>query len=317
MINANATSRSSVSTSARPSPASSRQPLDVQPLLAALEQRLGYWLPAGHESDRVCSAMREGVLAPGKRVRPLLLLLVARDVDVGDAADPLGLLDFACAVEMIHAASLMLDDLPCMDDAALRRGRPTSHRQFGEDVTILAAVALVSRAFGVVAQAHGLPNACRTQAAASLSCAVGLQGLVQGQFRDLSDGKGARSAEAITTTNELKTSVLFDAALQMAALATGADAAARQALTRFARDLGQAFQLLDDLSDGAEGTGKDAHQDADKSTLIATLGACTVRKRLHAHLQSAERHLAKACPHGDDTRVFVRAFFDRQLARLS
>lgn len=280
----------------------------------ALQNRLDQLLPAGNERDLVGAAMREGALAPGKRIRPLLLMLAARDLGCG--SNHSGLLDFACAVEMVHAASLMLDDIPSMDNALLRRGRPTIHRQFGENVAILAAVALLSRAFGVVAAAADLSGHCRAQAVAELSAAVGLQGLVQGQYQDLYEGSDTRSAEAILTTNELKTSMLFGATLQMAAIAAGASMAVRQKLRCFAQDLGQAFQLLDDLADSLSGTGKDCNQDAGKSTLVAMLGADAAQQRLREHLRSADQHLACACDQGVATRRFMNAWFDQQLAMI-
>ncbi len=286
----------------------------LQALRDALHARLSQLLPEGHERDLVGAAMREGTLAPGKRIRPLLLLLAAQDL--GCPAEQPGLMDLACAVEMVHAASLILDDIPCMDDASMRRGRPTIHRQFGESVAILAAVALLSRAFGVVAEAQGLTDACKAQASAELSRAAGLEGLVQGQFRDLSEGAHSRSADAIVSTNTLKTATLFEATLQMAALAAGASHEARQPLRRFAQDLGQAFQLLDDLSDGCCNTGKDIHQDSGKSTLVAILGPEAVRQRLQTHLGRADEYLSCACGQEAVTRGFVRAWFDKQLTML-
>ncbi|QNQ19981.1 polyprenyl synthetase family protein [Kosakonia sp. SMBL-WEM22] len=283
----------------------------LQTLRDALQQRLDQLLPAGAQQDQIYCAMREGTLVAGKRVRPLLLLLAADDL--GCEVDQRGLLDLACAVEMVHAASLMLDDIPCMDNAALRRGRPTIHRQYGENVAILAAVALLSRAFGVVAEAQGLSPACKSAAVAELSTAVGLHGLVQGQFLDLHEGDKARSPEAIQLTNELKTSRLFDATLQMAAIAAEAPPQVRERLRSFALDLGQAFQLMDDLTDGLNGTGKDLNKDDGKSTLVAMLGAEVVHQRLSEHLRSADEHLATACPRGVSTRRFMRAWFDKQM----
>ena len=288
---------------------------ELHTLREALQHRLDQLLPAGEQQDLVYSAMREGTLASGKRVRPLLLVLTARDLGC-EVAQP-GLLDLACAVEMVHAASLMLDDMPCMDNAQLRRGRPTIHRQYGENVAILAAVALLSRAFGVVAEAPSLPSACKTEAVAELSTAVGLQGLVQGQYLDLNEGGEARSAETILLTNELKTSRLFDATLQMAAIVAGASPQARQRLRYFARDLGQAFQLMDDLADGLSGTGKDINKDSGKATLVAMLGADAVRQRLHDHLRSADEHLSCACHRGAATQRFMHAWFDKQMALFS
>ncbi|ROR06250.1 polyprenyl synthetase family protein [Erwinia sp. JUb26] len=285
---------------------------ELQRLREALQNRLDQLLPAGEQQDLVFTAMREGTLSAGKRVRPLLLILAARDL--GCTVDQPGLLDLACAVEMVHAASLMLDDIPCMDNALLRRGRPTTHAQYGESVAILAAVALLSRAFGVVVEAPSLSAACKTQAVAELSLAVGSQGLVQGQYLDLSEGSRARSSEAILLTNELKTSRLFDASLQMAAIVAGAPLQTRQRLRCFAQDLGQAFQLMDDLSDGLSNTGKDANQDSGKSTLVALLGAEAVHQKLREHLRSADEHIASACHRGLSTRHFMHAWFDKQMA---
>lgn len=285
---------------------------ELQALRDVLQARLAQLLPAEHGHDLVAAAMREGTLVPGKRIRPLLLLLTAQDL--GCPPNRPGLLDLACAVEMVHAASLMLDDIPCMDGALLRRGRPTIHRQFGENVAILAAVALLSRAYGVVTEAEDLSDTCKTQAVAALSRAAGLEGLVQGQFLDLSEGSRPRSADAIVSTNTLKTATLFEATLQMAALAAGASQQTRQSLRCFAHDLGQAFQLLDDLSDGSYGTGKDMNQDSGKSTLVAILGPETVRQRLQEHLRRADAHLTDACGPTAITRDFISAWFDKQLS---
>ena len=288
---------------------------DAARLLNDIEQRLDQLLPVESERDLVGAAMRDGALAPGKRIRPLLLLLAARDL--GCNATPAGLLDLACAVEMVHAASLILDDMPCMDDAQLRRGRPTIHCQYGEHVAILAAVALLSKAFGVVALAEGLSAAARADAVAELSHAVGMQGLVQGQFKDLSEGDKPRSADAILMTNHFKTSTLFCASMQMASIVAEAPGEAREQLHRFSLNLGQAFQLLDDLTDGMADTGKDAHQDDGKSTLVNLLGPQAVETRLRDHLRCASEHLLSACQDGYATHHFVQAWFEKKLAAVS
>jgi geranylgeranyl diphosphate synthase type II len=278
------------------------------PLRQSVETHLRQLLPEpGNQQELLALAMREGTLAPGKRVRPLLLLLAAEGL--GEARP--AMLDLACAVEMVHAASLVLDDLPCMDDAALRRGRPTLHLSFGEDVAILAAIALLSRAFGLLATADIEP-ARSALLVAELSRAVGSQGLVKGQYEDLREGRQPRNADAIARTNELKTGVLFDATLQMAAIAAGAAPQVRQALAAFALDLGQAFQLLDDLKDTARpeaAIGKDVGKDAGKSTLVAVLGSGGVKHRLRQHLRSAERHLGSVYQADQPIRMFVAELF--------
>jgi geranylgeranyl diphosphate synthase type II len=262
----------------------------IAALQRALQARLDELLPAGQERDLLAAAMRESTLAPGKRLRPLMLLLSAE----GLGACPRAALELGCAVEMVHAASLVLDDLPCMDDAALRRGRPTLHLAFGEDVAILAAIALLSRAFGLVAGIETLPAATRTRLVSILAEAIGAQGLVKGQLQDLREGSQPRSAQQIAETNRLKTGVLFAAIMQMACEIADSPQAVREALLHFAGELGQAFQLYDDLRDHDPGTGKDQGKDAGKSTLVAVCGETATRERLLAHVRCAEQCLDQA-----------------------
>lgn len=274
-----------------------------------IEQRLAALLPeAGNERDLVALAMRDSTLAPGKRVRPILLVLAAEGLGhTGEQAVELG-----CAVEMVHAASLVLDDMPCMDNAKLRRGRETVHVRFGEDVAILTAVALLSRAFGVVATIPGLRPEIRTQLVEILANTVGMKGLVRGQMQDLRDGSHERSAEEIALTNELKTGVLFGAVMDMAWLVSDAPDSIRPALQSFAIELGQAFQLYDDLQDHCTDTAKDRGKDDGKSTLVALYGREKVRERLYLHLSLADQHLRQAfkgeqCINGFVASIFAKA----------
>lgn len=250
-----------------------------------IDQRLAELVPSAMRTDGVAAAMRDAVLAPGKRFRPLLMLATGRALGYESPA----LLDAACAVEMVHAASLVLDDMPCMDDASLRRGRPTVHLRHGEDAAVLAAVALLAQACSTVAALPGLEGAVRARVVCVLCDAVGPQGLVCGQFRDLREGASPRSLQAIAEANEQKTGVLFACALEMAALVAGAPQAVGS-LRAAASELGHAFQLRDDLEDGAATPipDKDRHQDRGKSTMVALLGRAAVEQRLHAHLAQAE-----------------------------
>ncbi|WPO98039.1 polyprenyl synthetase family protein [Pseudomonas sp. HR96] len=288
--------------------AGERQPADLTRVRDEIENRLGQLLPAvGNERDLVARAMRDSTLAPGKRMRPMLLVLAARGL--GCPAEQA--LELGCAIEMVHAASLVLDDMPCMDNAQLRRGQPTTHIRYGEDVAILSAVALLSRAFGVVASTPGLAPEVRTQVVLTLANAVGMQGLVRGQFEDLREGARPRSADEITVTNDLKTGVLFGATLQMAALLGGADEVTSCALQGFALELGQAFQLYDDLQDNCADNAKDQGKDQGKSTLVALLGEAHVRERLHAHLQRAEHYLRQVFGEEQEIRCYVAGIFRR------
>ncbi|MEH3085480.1 MAG: polyprenyl synthetase family protein [Xylophilus ampelinus] len=286
----------------------------VRLLRSQIDQRLGELLPPPeHARDLVGIAMREGTLAPGKRLRPLLLLLAARGL--GQPTSPL--LDLGCALEMVHAASLFLDDLPCMDDARLRRGQPTVHIRYGEDVAMLGAVALLSHAFRVVARQDHLDPLLRTRLVVALSESVGTEGLVRGQFHDLHDGAHQRPAEAIAASNQLKTGSLFTAALDMAALAASAGPDVREALRDFGMELGHAFQLMDDLIDAempSALSGKDTGKDQGKSTLVTLLGAPAARLQLARHLEQAEASVARALGPGSDLAQLLRLVFAEQPA---
>ncbi|MBB3222993.1 polyprenyl synthetase family protein [Pseudoduganella umbonata] len=285
---------------------------ELDAMRQALDERLGHLLAAeGDRNDRLAAAMRAAVLGSGKRMRPLLLMLVAADLDCASPA----VTDVACAVEIVHAASLILDDMPCMDNATLRRGQPTIHRQFGEDVAILASVALLSRAFGILASAPGIPPATRARLVATLADTVGAQGLVRGQFEDLHGGTG-RTAEAIATTNERKTGLLLGAAVDMAAVLAEVDDCKARSLRDFALAAGHAFQIRDDFQDlpGADSavTGKDTGLDLGKATLINTFGADEAQRRLADHLREVERHLGDALAGAQRTRRFVQRMFAAQ-----
>ena len=290
-------------------------PNELDTLRQAIEDRLGHWLNPDaaradlRNTDLLTAAMRAAALGAGKRMRPLLVMLVARDLGCTSPA----LVDVACAVELVHAASLILDDMPCMDNALLRRGRPTIHVQFGEDVTILAAIALLSRAFGILAAAQDVPPVVRARLVARLAETVGTQGLVQGQFLDLRGGRG--TLDDIAATNELKTGVLLGVAVDMAAIVAQAEDGIAASLRAFALAAGHAFQLRDDFLDVAGNdsavTGKDTGKDAGKATLINAVGHDEARRRLALHLHDAERHLADALGTRPDTRRFVEGLFGR------
>lgn len=275
-----------------------------------LERRIELLLADGaNKTDLLSLAMRAGALSAGKRMRPLLLMLVARDLGCNSPA----VVDVACAVELVHAASLMLDDLPCMDDAKLRRGKPAVHVQYGEDVTILAAIGLLSRAFGIIASHPDIAPLTRARLVGKLSETVGAQGLVRGQFMDLHGG--ARTAADIATTNELKTGVLLGVAVDMAAILAQTDDSVCASLRAFAFAAGQAFQIRDDFQDGPAAdsalTGKDTGKDLGKATFVNTLGQDEAARRLAAHLLDADRYLTDAMGSTQRTRRFVRSLFSQ------
>jgi len=187
-------------------------------------------------------------------------------------------LDLGCAVELVHAASLVLDDLPSMDDAALRRGRATTHRVFGEDVAILAAFALLTRAFQLVADAGqrlALKRYGSEDLVHHLADAVGTRGLVGGQALDLASEGATIDLERLEYIHSHKTGALFLAAAELGAMAVDARRKELDAVARYAKNLGLAFQIEDDLLDAlasSEETGKDARQDEGKTNFVGLLG---------------------------------------------
>jgi len=266
----------------------------IEALRARVDRRLAELAPApGTAPDRLVEAVRYSLLAPGKRFRPMLTLLAAEAFGASEGAA----LDAACAFEMIHAASLILDDLPAMDDAGLRRGLPTIHRAFDEATAILAGVGLLNQAYAVIAADKGLPGDLRAEVCGRAAEAVGFMGLVAGQARDLLDRDQLRDMAAIDRLNHEKTGVLIIAAAQVGALIGGADAAAVEQVGEFARRVGLAFQIRDDIIDAegsVEAAGKDVGKDASMTTAVTRLGLSGARAAMEEHLALAEAALNAA-----------------------
>ena len=192
------------------------QQVRIGALREAIERRLDVLTPGEPATAKLADAMRYSLLAPAKRARALLTLLTATHCG-GDTDHAL---DAACAVEMVHASSLILDDLPAMDDATLRRGKPTCHRAYGEATAVLAAIALMNRSYGVVATDERLPPASRTRIVASLAQSIGTDGLCGGQEGDL-HGTASTGVAAVDWIHARKTGALFAAAAEIGAIAAG------------------------------------------------------------------------------------------------
>jgi len=249
-------------------------------LAALVDRRLPELLPG--ESERpefVHRAMLYALTSPGKRIRPALTLVVAKLF--GDP--PPAVLDLACAVEMVHACSLILDDLPCMDDASLRRGRPTVHRVFGENIALLAALGLLNRAFGLVAEASTrllLRRYTCEDMVHHLAAAIGSDGLIGGQTLDLLSRPEDLDLELLEYIHSHKTGALFMAAGEIGAMAADARRRDLELVSRFAKNVGLAFQITDDLLDvlaTPEETGKDSGQDTGKVTFDKLLGVTSAQ----------------------------------------
>jgi geranylgeranyl diphosphate synthase, type II len=242
---------------------------------AQVDERLPALLPPpGERPEAVHRAMHYALTGPGKRVRPVLTLAVAEIFGQRSGV----VLDLACAVEMVHACSLILDDLPAMDDARLRRGRATVHLAFGEDVALLAALALLNRAYALVAEgAHrlSLRRYGSEDMVHHLAAAIGSGGLIGGQALDLESVPEDLDLARLEYIHSHKTGALFMAAGELGAMAADARRRDLEVVARYAKNLGLAFQISDDLLDvlaTPEETGKDTGQDAGKVTFVKLLG---------------------------------------------
>ncbi len=270
-------------------------------------------LPDGPES-RVHEAMRYSSLDGGKRLRPFLVMQSAALFNVAEGAA----IRVACAIEMIHCYSLIHDDLPCMDNDDLRRGRPTCHRQFDEQTALLAGDALLTRAFEVLAgEATHSDPAVRCELVAQLAHASGADGMVGGQMVDLRAAEFTMDVAAITRLQQMKTGRLFGFSCEAGAVLGKAPAPQRQALRNYARDLGLAFQIADDLLDvegDAAEVGKKVGKDADagKATFVSLLGIDRAKAQADMLATQAADHLEPFGAKADLLRDVARYIVERR-----
>ncbi len=254
--------------------------------LAQFEQAADEALPpADRIPERLHRAMRYAALGGGKRVRPLLAYAAAELARGAAAPERPGAAahSVALAVEFVHVYSLIHDDLPCMDDDVLRRGKPTVHVAFDEATAMLAGDALQAEAFRVLADAP-LPGEMRAQLTSLLAHASSTEGMCGGQAIDLAAVGRQLTLDELEQMHRMKTGALLAAAVRMGAVAAGADAQAIAAATAYGRALGLAFQIVDDILDvegTAESLGKTAGKDAreNKPTYVSVLGLGAAKAR--------------------------------------
>jgi farnesyl diphosphate synthase len=269
-----------------------------------VEGKLSDSIDAGSAEPRLRAAMRHATLGGGKRLRALLAYAAAEACGTEEARADAA----ACAVECVHAFSLVHDDLPAMDDDALRRGQPTVHVAFDEATAILAGDALQALAFEVIA-ASPLPADARVAQVRELAVATGAAGMCAGQSLDMQ--AGAAVLPTLEHLHALKTGALIRAAVRLGAFAGGADAATQQALDAYADALGLAFQIRDDLLD-VEGDdaqlGKTAGKDAaqGKATYVSLAGTAAARERLDELARAMDAALQPLGAGADALRALAR-----------
>jgi len=271
---------------------------DVNQSLEALIPTIETWPKPLHH------AQHHALMAPGKRFRPILCLAITEGLGA-----PRGTaLRIGAVAEIVHTASLILDDLPCMDDADLRRGRETVHLAFSESTAVLAATNLLNRAFGIIARTHDLSAEQRINLVESLSRSVGSSGLIAGQIADLANDDMSAAIEKVERVNALKTGALFDFTIEAAAIIGQASAAQSTHLMAFSKQIGLAFQLLDDLKDvilSEVDSQKSAQRDIGKATLLALEGQDGAMQRLSGYMASARRAVIDANLSTQDTLLHV------------
>lgn len=262
---------------------------------------------------RLVEAMRYAAIGGGKRVRPLLVTATAGMYGVARQTA----VKAGCAVEAIHVYSLIHDDLPCMDDDDLRHGKPTLHRAYDEATAVLAGDALHALAFEILSMPETVSDPfVRAELIATLAGASGMGGMAGGQMMDMVAAEKDYDLRAITRLQQLKTGALLTAAVEMGAILGRVPVDSRSNLRNYARDVGLAFQIADDLLDheGDEAkAGKALRKDDQKGkqTFVTLMGADKARDQAHALVEQAIGHLA---PHGreaDLLRALARFIVER------
>ncbi len=267
-------------------------PARLRDVAAAVETRLEALLsqPHGHQSV-IFEAARYAALGGGKRLRPFLTVETARML--GGPLDQA--LSVGCALECLHVYSLVHDDLPCMDDDDLRRGKPTVHRAYDDAIAVLAGDALLTRSFGILGEVD-LPADIRVKLVAELAVSGGMSGMIGGQVVDITVAEGERDEALITDLQAMKTGALIDFAVRAGGYVAGASETELAALSAYARDMGLAFQIQDDILDvtgDAETVGKAVGKDADlgKATFVSILGLEGARHRAKELGEQAKNRL--------------------------
>lgn len=282
-------------------------------LKQVVEQELLAYCEALETEEKLKEAMTYSLMAGGKRIRPILLLLAIHALG---KSEQLGL-SAATALEMIHTYSLIHDDLPAMDDDDLRRGKPTNHIIYGEAFAILAGDALLTNAFDVLARDEQLSPSIRVHCIQELAQASGSVGMVSGQAADLLGEEKKLTIEQVVKIHERKTGALLKSAVRMGAIIAQATEHQQEQLTNYAYHLGLAFQIKDDLLDviGDEAKiGKPVGSDEEKqkNTFVSLLGVDGAQSALEQHIHQAQEAIQKAEVNGAELRLLAEYLLNRE-----
>ena len=257
--------------------------------------------------------LKRALTSPGKRVRGVLLMAVGEST----GCKPEKLADAAAAMEMIHASSLILDDLPAMDDALLRRGQPTLHREFGEDLAILSAVALLNHSYGLVAKNYAALTPRQwtmLQVIKRVVDAVGWDGTIAGEAIDLHSEESKLDFDTLEIIHSRKTGALFVAAAAVGGMLANMSPAALGRIEVFAKNLGLAFQITDDILDvigTPEHLGKDVGKDADRLTFVKLAGVEGAKKLSDELAETSLASISNLGPAAAPLRDFAILVRDR------
>lgn len=262
---------------------------------------------------RLYEAMRHAAIGGGKRLRPLLVVAASRLFNVGLESA----LNVGIAIECIHVYSLVHDDLPCMDDDDMRRGKPTVHKAFDEATAVLAGDSLHALAFEILADEETHPDPfVRAELIAELARASGPSGMAGGQMMDLAASDADFDLHSVTRLQQLKTGALISFCLEAGAILGRVPPEGRQGLRGYARDIGLAFQIADDVID-AEGdaavAGKAVNKDAEagKATFLSLLGIDRAKAQMHMLVEQAISHLHTFGEEADLLRAIARYTVER------
>jgi farnesyl diphosphate synthase len=288
-------------------------PTRLRDVAGQVEARLDSLLPrpSGHQSV-IMEAARYAALGGGKRLRPFLAVETARML--GGSLD--AALTVGCALECLHVYSLVHDDLPCMDDDDLRRGKPTVHIAYDEAIAVLAGDALLTHSFGILGEVD-LPASVKVALVTELAQSGGMSGMIGGQVVDITVAEGERDEALITELQAMKTGALIDYAVRAGGLVSGVSHEHLEAISAYARDMGLAFQIQDDILDvtgDAETVGKAVGKDANlgKATFVSILGLTGARERAKLLGERAKKHLEPWGASAQTLRETVDFVLERQ-----